>query len=137
MKAIKAILVNIKGNLKKQADDWRDIWEFIVNVDSQKSLLQRRGCRFTLEKDNKPRINLKHPAHYMLSWIVCVDDYCNLYYTLKAKHSKYPRKMNWDDSKKKFQNVQKIHGWHLIKVQYLRQLTVAPGRFITEECLNG
>ena len=34
MEAIKAILVNIKGNLEKQADDWRDNWEFTVNADS-------------------------------------------------------------------------------------------------------
>ena len=39
MKAIKAILANIKENLEKQADDWRDNWEFIVNMDSQKLLL--------------------------------------------------------------------------------------------------
>jgi len=67
MEAIKATLVNIKGNLEKQANDWRDNWEFTVNTDSQKLLLQKRGHRFTLEKDNKPKINPKHPAHYMLS----------------------------------------------------------------------
>jgi len=105
MEAIKAILVNIKGNLKKQADNWRDNWKFIVNVDSQKLLSQRRGHRFTLKKGNKLKINLKHPAHYMLLWIVCVDDYCNLHYTPKAKHSKYPKRMNWDNSEKKFQNM--------------------------------
>jgi len=72
----------------------------------------------------------------MLLWIACIDDYCNLYYTPKAKHSKYPRRMNWNDSEKKFQNVQKMHKWHLTEVQYLGQLTVAPRRFMTEECLN-
>ena len=102
IKAIKAILINIKRNFKKQADDQRDNWEFIVNADSQKSLLQERGCRFTLKKNNKPKINLKHSAYYILLQIACVDDYCNLHYTPKAKYSKYPRKMNWDDSKKKF-----------------------------------
>jgi len=66
IKAIKTILVNIKGNLKKQADNWRDNWEFTVNVDSQKSLPQKKGHRFTLKKDNKLKINLKHSAHYML-----------------------------------------------------------------------
>jgi len=105
MEAIKAILVNIERNFKKQADNWRDNWEFIVNTDSQKSLLQKRGHRFTLKENNKPKINPKHPAHYILSWIACIDNYCNLHHTPKAKHSKYPRRMNWDDSKKKFQNV--------------------------------
>jgi len=45
--------------------------------------------------------------------------------------------MNWDDSKKKFQNAQKMYRWHPTEVQYLGQLTVAPGRFMTEKCLNG
>jgi len=45
--------------------------------------------------------------------------------------------MNWDDSEKKFQNMQKMHGWHPMEVQYLRQLIVTPRRFMTEECLNG
>jgi len=105
IEAIKAILVNIKGNFEKQADNWRDNWEFTVNTDSQKLLLQKRGHRFTLKKNNKLRINLKHPVYYTLLWIVYIDDYCNLHYTPKAKHSKYPKRMNWDDSKKKFQNV--------------------------------
>jgi len=102
IKTIKAILVNIKGNLEKQANNWRDNWKFTVNTDSQKSLPQRKGHRFTLKKNNKLRINPKHPAHYMLSWIAYINDYCNLHYTPKTKYSKYPRKMNWDDSKKKF-----------------------------------
>ena len=66
IETIKTILINIKGNLKKQVDDWRDNWEFTVNMNSQKSLLQKKGCRFTLEKKDKPRIDPKHPAHYML-----------------------------------------------------------------------
>jgi len=67
METIKAILVNIKGNFEKQANNWRDNWEFTVNADSQKSLPQRRGHRFILKKDNKPKINLKHSVYYMLS----------------------------------------------------------------------
>ena len=45
--------------------------------------------------------------------------------------------MNWDDSEKKFQNVQKMHEWHPTEMQYLKQLTVTPEKFMTEECLNG
>ena len=94
MEAIKVILVNIKGNFEKQANDWRDNQKFTVNTDSQKSLPQRRGHRFILKKDNKLKINPKHSAHYMLLWIAYVDDYCNLYYTPKAKYNKYPKRMN-------------------------------------------
>ena len=116
MEAIKAILVNIKGNLKKQADNWKNNWEFIVNADSQKLLPQEKGHRFTLKKNNKPKINLKHPAHYTLSWIACIDNYCNLHYILKVKHSKYPRKTEWDSSKRKFCNTKIMHRWHLTSV---------------------
>ena len=28
------ILVNIKGNLKEQAQDWKDNWSVLVNADS-------------------------------------------------------------------------------------------------------
>jgi len=38
MEAIKITLVNIKENLEKQTDNWKDNWEFIVNADSQKLL---------------------------------------------------------------------------------------------------
>jgi len=30
LKAIKEVLINIKGNLKKQAKEWRDNWQVIV-----------------------------------------------------------------------------------------------------------
>jgi len=108
-----------------------------VNINSQKLLPQKKGQRFTLEKDNKPKINPKHLAHYILSWIAYVDDYYNLHYTPKTKHSKYPRRINWDNSEKKFQNMQKIHRWHLTEMQYPRQLTVTLRKFITKEYLNG
>jgi len=67
MEAIKITLVDIKGNFKEQAVDWRDNWQISVKVDSQKSLPQRQSCRFKLKKQNKPRIDPKHLAHYTLS----------------------------------------------------------------------
>ena len=110
MEAIKMILVDIKKNLEEQAIDWRDNQQVLVNVDNQKLLPQKRGQRFELKEQNKPRINLKHLVHYTLLWIACVDDYCNLHYTPKAKHSKYPRRTEWNSSKKKFQNAKVMHG---------------------------
>ena len=38
MEIIKKALVNIKDNLKKQAQNWRNNWSVSVNVDSQKLL---------------------------------------------------------------------------------------------------
>ena len=64
----------------------------LVNVDSQKSLSLRQRQRFKLKEQNKLKVDPKHLAHYTLSWITCVNNYCNLYYILKTKHSKYLKK---------------------------------------------
>jgi len=86
-------LVNIKGNLEKQAQDWRDNWVITVPVDSQKMLLLKRNCKFELKLEDKTQINPKHLVYYTLLWIACVDDYYNIYYILKAKHGRYPKRM--------------------------------------------
>ena len=108
-----------------------------VPVDSQKMLLLGRGYKFKLKLENKLKIDLKHLAHYTLLWIACVDNHCNLYYILKAKIGRYPKRMEWNNSKKKFQDAKVMHKWHLLTVQCLRCLSVEPGRFITEKCLSG
>ena len=107
------ILVDIKGNFEEQAQDWRDNWSVLVNADSQKLLPLRWGCKFKLKKQDKLRIDLKHLAYYILLWIACVDDYCNLHYVPKAKHSKYLKRTEWDKSEKKFKNAKVMHRWHL------------------------
>ena len=38
MEIIKMMLVDIKGNLKEQAQNWRNNWSVLVNTDSQKLL---------------------------------------------------------------------------------------------------
>ena len=45
--------------------------------------------RFKLKDEDKLRVNLKHVAHYTLSWIACVDDMCNIYRALKDRNQKY------------------------------------------------
>ena len=102
MKAIKITLINIKSNLKEQAQDWRDNWSVLVNTNSQKLLLLGQRQKFELKEQNELRVNPKHLAYYMLLWIACVDNYCNLHYVPKAKHSKYPKRTEWDSSEKKF-----------------------------------
>ena len=44
-----------------------------------------RNRRFKTTKDDKPKINPKHLTHHILSWIACVDDLCDIYFTLKKK----------------------------------------------------
>ena len=109
MEIIKIILIDIKGNLEEQAQNWRENWSVTVNTDSQKLLLLKQSQKFELKEQNKPRVNPRHSAYYILLWIACVDNYCNLYYVLKVKHSKYPKKTKWDSNKKKFRNAKVMY----------------------------
>jgi len=99
-------------------------------------LPQRQRHRFELKEQNEPKINPRHPVHYTLSWIACVNNYCNFHYVLKIKYNKYPRKTEWDSSKQKFQNAKKMHKWHPTINQNPKWLTVKLKKFITKECLN-
>ena len=110
------MLVDIKSNLEKQAQNWRENWSVSVPVDSQKMLPLGRGCKFELELENELKVNLKHPVYYTLLWIACVDNYCNLHYILKAKVGRYLRRMEWDNSKKKFWDAKVMHRWHPLAV---------------------
>jgi hypothetical protein len=45
--------------------------------------------RFKLKSEDKLRVDLKHPAHYILAWIVYIDDMYEIYKALKVKNKKY------------------------------------------------
>ena len=137
MKAIKQALVNIKDNLKRQAQNWKKNWSVLVPVNNQKTLLLEKSHKFKLKLKDKLQVNPRHPAYYTLLWIICVDNHCNLYHILKAKVSRYPRRIKWNNSKRKFQDTKVIHKWHLLAAQYFRYLLIELGRFIIEECLSG
>jgi len=49
--------------------------------------------RFKLKDKDEPRVNLKHTAYYILSWIAYVDNMCNIYRVPKDKNRKYLAKM--------------------------------------------
>jgi len=53
METIKQVLVNIKGNFKEQAQNWRNNWVITVPADSQKSLPIKRGYKFELKPEDK------------------------------------------------------------------------------------
>ena len=95
-------LVDIKNNFKKQAQNWRENWNILVKVDSQKLLPLKWGCKFELKEQAEPKVNPRHLAYYILLWIACVDNYCNQHYVLKAKHSKYPKRTKWNSNEKSF-----------------------------------
>jgi len=68
-----------------------------------------------MEEDNELRVNLKYPVYYTLLWIVYIDDYYNIYKTLKARNYKYLVRIYWMLSELKYRNAKFIYGWHLTK----------------------
>jgi len=63
-----------------------------------------------MQEDDELRVNLKHLAHYTLLWIACIDNYCDIYKTLKARNYKYLVKIYWILSKVKYRNADYMHG---------------------------
>ena len=45
--------------------------------------------QFKIKEDNKLKVNLKHLAHYILLWIIYINNYYNIYKALKTKNYKY------------------------------------------------
>ena len=52
-------------------------------------IVRERNYRFKLKDKDELRVNPKHLAYYILSWITCVDNYYNIYRIPKAKNWKY------------------------------------------------
>jgi len=65
--------------------------------------------RFELKDEDELRVNLKHAAHYILLWIACVDDMCNMYRAPKNKNWKYLVRIYWAPEEKRFRNAKYIH----------------------------
>jgi len=63
-----------------------------------------------MQEDNKLRVNLRHLVYYTLLWIVYIDDYCDIYKTLKERNYKYPVRMYWILSELKYKNAKFIYG---------------------------
>ena len=53
-----------------------------------------RNRQFKITKDNKPKVNLKHPAYYTLLQIAYVDNLYNMYFILKKKLQRYLIRMH-------------------------------------------
>ena len=51
--------------------------------------LKERNYKFRLEEENETRVDLKHLAYYILSWIAYIDDYYKIYKILKEKYKRY------------------------------------------------
>ena len=68
--------------------NWRkDQYINILVKEYKKPLIKK--ILFKIQKDNKFYINFKHLVYYTLLQIICIDNYCKIYKTLKEKNYKY------------------------------------------------
>ena len=96
---IKGALIITSRDLKKQAIDQKELIKVLV-LANKTVIVKLVQYRFKLKKEDKLRVDLKHPAYYTLLQIICVEDMCNIHRVPKDKHWKYPRKMYWALNKK-------------------------------------
>ena len=71
-------------NLEEESTGQRKKWQIIILI---KDYFKKwsRNRKFKITEDNKPKINLKHLVHYILLWIVYIDNLCDIYLILKKK----------------------------------------------------
>ena len=85
---IKGVLIIMLKDLKEGLIDQRSNKRIIILVN--KGLMFRSlRQRFKLKDKDKPRVDLKHLAHYILAQIIYIDDQYNIYKALKVKNKKY------------------------------------------------
>ena len=65
-----------------------------------------------------------------------MDNYCEMYRMSKVKNSRFLERIDWR-GKKRYQNAKFIYSWHPTLEQTPGELTIEPGKFLTETCLRG
>ena len=70
--------------------------------------------RFKLKDKDKPRVNLKYLAYYILVQIIYIDNQCDIYKALKAKNKKYLVRIYQTLDKQRYRNTKYIYRQHLV-----------------------
>ena len=70
--------------------------------------------RFKLKNKDKPRVNLKYLAYYILVQIIYIDNQYNIYKALKAKNKKYLIRIYQTLDKRKYKNTKYIYRQYLV-----------------------
>ena len=65
-------------------------------------LLRKKNYWFKFKDKDEPRVGLRHLAHYILSWIIYVDNYYKIYKILKEKYKRYLVRIYWIIEEKKY-----------------------------------
>ena len=103
------MLKDLENGLADQRSN-KQIIVLVNKVLTPRSLRQR----FKLKSKDKPRVNLKHLAYYILAWIIYIDNQCNIYKVLKAKNKKYLVRIYQMLDERKYRNAKYIYRWHLV-----------------------
>ena len=85
---IKGVLIIILKDLEKGLMDQRSNKRIIILVNKGLTFRSLRQ-RFKLKDKDKPRVNLKYLAYYILAQIIYIDNQYDIYKALKAKNKKY------------------------------------------------
>jgi len=72
----------------------------------------------------------------MLSWIIYIDNECEIHKAPKARNYKYLVRMYWISNELKYRNAEFMHRWYPTKEQQVRAVIIELGRFFTKEYLN-
>ena len=118
---IKGVLIITLKDLEEGLMDQRSNKQIIILVNNVlifRSLRQR----FKLKDKDKPRVNLKHLAYYILVQIIYINNQCDIYKTLKAKNKKYLVRIYQILDKRKYRDAKYIYRQHLVETQELGDL---------------
>ena len=108
-------------DLESRLADQRSNQQIAILVNKGLTLRSLRQ-RFKLKNKNKPRVNLKYLAYYILAQIIYIDNQYNIYKAPKAKNKKYLVRMYQTPDKQKYRNAKYIYRWHLVDNIELNEL---------------
>ena len=108
-------------DLEEGLTDQRNNKQIIILVN--KGLIFRSlRQRFKLKNKDKPRVNLKHLAYYILAQIIYIDNQYDIYKALKAKNKKYLVRIYQTLDERKYRNAKYIYRQHLVNNIELNKL---------------
>ena len=120
---IKGALIITLKDLEEGLIDQKSNKRIIIPANKGPTFRSLRQ-RFKLKDEDKLRVNLKHPAHHILVWIIYVDNQYDIYKALKAKNKKYPVRIYQTPDERKYRNTKYIYRWHLVDNIELNKLTL-------------
>ena len=118
---IKGALIITLKDLEEELIDQRSNKRIVILVNKGLTFRSLRQ-RFKLKDKDKPRVNLKYLAYYILVQIVYIDNQCNIYKALKVKNKKYLVRIYQILDKRKYRNTKYIYRWHLVDNTKLNEL---------------